>query len=474
MPTVWAIQSVRWIALFCYLGDGVTIHRWGVNMKKIRTLSEGNFLKLFFACVSAAFVVAAFFMPDRGTMLSGLWQILSQPGKISTNDFALGGFAATFLNMGLVGLCFVVLFAVLKAKANNVSTLAFLLTVGFSSWGITVLNIWPTILGVVVYSLVRKEKLGNNINAMMFSTGIAPLITDLLVRYPHGEAIGFNLPGLLLALIVGFLIGFLLPAGLGHAPNVHKGFDLYSAAVPVCFFAFFLNAALFKTMGIDLPAAPGADTLKVASQLGVNIFCLVVFGACVVIALMMGCTVKDYAGLLKSPGHVANISGTLGTSVFLMNVGVYGLFILAYYNVIGATFNAITFGIIFCMLCTCNSGSHPGNVWPIMLGYVVAATVSGWLSALAGGNFTLAINAQAIAIGLCFANGLSPITSKYGWFWGMVSAIMHYLLVTSVPNMHGGYCLYNGGFTAAVICLILVPELERFVKTKEEKKSLKA
>jgi hypothetical protein len=40
--------------------------------------------------------------------------------------------------------------------------------------------------------------------------------------------------------------------------------------------------------------------------------------------------------------------------------------------------------------------------------------------------------------------------------------------------MHGGYCLYNGGFTAAVICLLLVPELERFgVKSKEEKKSLK-
>ena len=39
--------------------------------------------------------------------------------------------------------------------------------------------------------------------------------------------------------------------------------------------------------------------------------------------------------------------------------------------------------------------------------------------------------------------------------------------------MHGGYCLYNGGFTAAVICLILVPELERFVKTKAERNAMK-
>ena len=442
-------------------------------MRKIREMSESDFLKGLFAFLSAAFVVAAFFMPDRDTMFSGLWQIWSQPGKISTNDFALGGYAATFLNMGLVGLCFTLLFVVLKATANNVSTLAFILTLGFSSWGITVVNIWPTILGVVVYSLVRKEKLGANINAMMFSTGIAPLISDLLVRYPNTEVVGFNLPGLLVTLLVGFLIGFLLPAGLGHAPNVHKGFDLYSAAVPVCFFAFFLNATLYKTLGVALPAAPAAETLQVASQSIVNIFCCIVFGACILGALAMGCKVKDYMQLLMAPDHVGSVSGKLGTSVLLMNVGVYGLFILAYYNLIGATFNGITFGIIFCMLCTCNSGSHPGNVWPIMLGYVVASYVFGWLSQLAGGTFATAINAQAIAVGLCFANGLSPITSKYGWFWGMVAAMMHYLLVTSVPNMHGGYCLYNGGFTAAVICLILVPELERFAKTKEERKALK-
>ncbi len=442
-------------------------------MKKLRNMSEGEFLKLFFAFISGAFVIAAFFMPDRGEMLSGLWKILSNPGKISTNCFALGGYAATFLNMGLVGFIALALFVVCKGTPNNVSTLAFLLTVGFSSWGINALNVWPTFLGVAVYALVKKEKLGANVNAMLFSTGIAPLISDLLVRYPNAEVVGFNLPGLLVTLLVGFLIGFLLPAGLAYSPAVHKGFDLYSAAVPVCLFAFFLNATLYKTMGINLPAAPDAATLQVASQSTVNIFCIVVFGLCVVVALAMGCKPGDYLALLKAPSHVGNISGTKGKEVFLMNVGVYGLFILAYYNLIGASFNGVTFGIIFCMLCTCNSGSHPGNVWPIMLGYVVGSTVFGWLSALAGGTYAMTINAQAIAIGLCFANGLSPITSKYGWFWGMVSAIMHFLLVTSVPNLHGGFCLYNGGFTAAVICIILIPELERFVKTKEERKALR-
>ncbi len=443
-------------------------------MKKIKSLTEGQFLKLFFALFSLAFLIAAVCMPDRGTMLSGLLTILSQPGKVSSNYFAIGGYAATFLNMGLVGLICLGLFLVFKGTPNNVSTLAVILTIGFGSWGINILNIWPTIFGVWGYCLVKKEKFGSQVNAMMFSTGIAPIISDLMIRYPNAEVVGFNLPGVLLALAVGFFIGFILPAGLAHSPKVHKGFDLYSAALPIGMTAFFLNATLFKTLGVALPAAPAAETLQVASTMTTNVFCGIVFGLCIVFAFLLGCKPKDYWRLLTDPSLVTNFSSTYGNAVFLMNVGVFGLFILGYYNLIGATFNGVTFGIIFCMLSTCNSGSHPGNVWPIMLGYFVASLVCDWLSTLVGGTFAMAINAQAICVGLCYANGLSPIADKYGWQYGFLAAVMHYLLVTSVPNLHGGFCLYNGGFTAALICLILVPELEKFFKTKDERKALKA
>ena len=175
-------------------------------MKKINNLSESSFLKLLFAFLTLAFLVAAVIMPDRAKMITGLWQILSQPSKVSTNYFAVGGYAATFLNMGLVALFSLALFHFCKATVNNVSTLAFILTLGFGSWGINVLNMWFSVLGVVLYGLVKKEKMGTLVNAMLFSTGIAPLITDLLIRYPHAEAVGFNLPGLGLALLVGAAI----------------------------------------------------------------------------------------------------------------------------------------------------------------------------------------------------------------------------------------------------------------------------
>lgn len=443
-------------------------------MKKIRSLSEGEFLKLFFAFFTAAFLIAAVIMPDRGSMLPGLWQILSQPSKLSTNYFAVGGYSATFLNMGLVALICLLLYIVFGATPTNVSTLAFVLTLGFGSWGINILNIWPTIFGVLIYCIVKKVKFSANVNAMLFSTGIAPLITDLMIRYPNAEAVGFNLEGILIALVVGFVIGFFLPAGLANSPKVHKGFDLYSAALPVGMTAFFLNATLFKTLGVALPAGADAAQLQVASRLTVNTFCILLFGACIVIAFALGCRPKDYWQLIIDPALVTNFSSTYGNPVFLMNVGVFGLFILGYYNLIGASFNGVTFGIIFCMLATCNSGSHPGNVWPIMLGYMVASAVCGFVSPLVGGTFTFAINAQAICVGLCYANGLSPIADKYGWRYGFLAAIMHYLLVTSVPTLHGGYCLYNGGFTAALICIILVPNLEHLSRDKFERKALKS
>ena len=449
-------------------------------MKKLNQWQEAKFLRLFFACLSACFLIAAFFMPDRDTMFTGLWKLLSGTCKISTNYFAQGGYAATFLNMGLVGVICTALVCLPGAKPNNVTTLGVILTIGFGSWGINPLNMVPTVLGVCLYALVKKEKLGAVSNAMLYSTGIAPLISDLLFRYPGTEYIGFNGLGIALAIFIGLVIGFFLPAGMAHAPNIHKGYDHYSAAVPIGFTAFFLRSALYTVLlGQKTSELSTMAALDVASWMNTNIFCLVLFALCIVFALLMGCTPRDYWNLMKDSGHGVCFSTKYGNATFLMNVGVFGLMILGYFNLAGAldgrnVWTGMTFGIVFCMLSTCNSGSHPRNVLPIMLGYIISSYLFAWLGKLLGNDsFALTIGNQSILIGLCYANGLSPITGKYGWGYGMLAAGLHYLLVTAVPDMHGGFCLYNGGFTAALICLLFVPQLERFCRTKEERKAAK-
>lgn len=449
-------------------------------MKKLNQLEESKFLRLFFAAVSLCFIAAAFAMPDRGNMLQGFWDILTNTCKISTNYFDLAGYSATYFNMGIVGIYCTLLCLLPGAKPNNVTTLAVILTIGFGSWGMNPLNMTPTILGAGLYALVKKEKIGTVSNAMMYSTGIAPLISDLLLRYPNAEVIGFNWLGLGIGLFVGLVIGFFLPAGLTHAPVVHKGYDHYSAALPVGMTAFFLRAVLYKVMGGTLPAAP-ANQLAEASWMNTNIFCFIVFGACIVVALLMGCKWKDYWNLLKDSGHGVSFTTKYSNAAFLMNMGIFGLMIVGYFNLAGAIdgsatkiWTGMTFGIVFCMVCTANSGSHPGNVWPIMVGYMVTSFLFGWIfKALGGENYALTIGSQTILIGMCYANGLSPIAGKYGIGYGALAGGLHYLLVSAVPDMHGGFLLYNGGFTAALICLMFVPQLERFCKTKEERKALK-
>ena len=314
---------------------------------------------------------------------------------------------------------------------------------------------------------------------LLFAIGISiTLVFAVIIAFqvtPDWLVIVGNYVGLLLlggmVIAIGLFIGFCLPAGLAHSPKMHKGYDLYSAAVPVGLTAFFVRALLYQALGGTLPGGASTD-LGVSSWNVANVFCFGVFGLCIVGALVLGCRPKDYWRLLRDPGYSVDFSQKYGNAAFLMNVGIYGLFIVLYYNLVGATFNAVTFGCIFCMLACCCSGSHPGNVWPIMVGYVAASFLGKWFCV--GEAYTQAINAQAIVVGLCFANGLSPISGRYGWPFGILAGMLHFTLVTSVPLLHGGFCLYNGGFTAAFVCMFFIPVFERFFRTKEERKLAKA
>ncbi len=436
-------------------------------MKRLNSLSSNAFLKLFFTYFSLCFLVAAFFMPDRADMLPGFWKILSSPAKASANYFSIGGYAATFLNMGLVGLICTGLYCIPGEKADHAATLVTILTTSFGAWGIHVLNMWPTSLGVMLYCWIKKKPLGNYTNAMLFSTGLAPFMSELMLRYPARDTIGFTPMGILLALVVGIFVGLFLPAGLDHSPRVHKGMAIYSAALPVGMTAFLLQGFLYKAIGIEVPPAVG--DIHVASPGIVNTFCLAMFATFVLVAYGMGARLKDHFTFMKDPGHVKCVTDSYGNATFLLNAGFYGIYVLFYYNIIGAEFNGITFGIIFGMLSTCNAGSHPGNVWPFMTGYAIASHLSQLLAQFAGGTFSQPLHAQAMMVGLCFSNGLTPISDTYGWRYGLFAAILHYYMVTTVPNLHGGFCLYNGGFTAALVCILLIPPLEHHFRPKKER-----
>ena len=446
-------------------------------MKKLKALEPSSFLKLLFAFFTLCFFVAAFFMPDRPDMLDGLLRIARHTDKVPTNCFdpSYGGYAGSFLNAGFVCLICTLLYCLPKAKASAPSVIGFLLTAGFAFWGINIVNIWFGFLGVGLYCLIKKQALGTQVNAMIFSTALCPLYADLLWAYPNDVEVPFHALGLILAIVVGIVVGFILPASLSYASNLHKGYSIYSAAVPVGFLAFLLRGLLYQAVGAKHGSYldKATTSTEFANSTICNVFCIALFVICIIVAIVMGCRKKDYLALLKDSGHGADYAQKYGTAAMLMNMGVYGLFIMLYYNVaawIGGSetvFNAVTLGCVFCMLSTCCSGAHPRNVWPIMLSYIGMSFLCQWISVdLLGMEFAQAVDAQAILIGLCFASGLAPLAGKHGWWVGLIAGALHYGLVTSVPMLHGAFLLYNGGLTCAFVCVILLPLLEHFKKIK--------
>ena len=432
-------------------------------------------IRLFFWLFAAACLLAAIAMPDRGQMVEGMLRLCTLPYQSANSyfDAANGGFAGTFLNAAIVCAVCAAIYSLPGSKPDGVSVLAYFLTAGFCFWGITVLNIWFCFAGVLIGCLIRKVKFYTQGNVFLFSTGIAPLMTDLLIRYPGAESRGVTLFGAVLTLLVCTVIGLILPAGLAHSPKVHKGYDLYSAAVPVGLTAFFLRAVLYRVLGGTLPDGVGVGAGD-GNWAVCNIFCIAVFVLALVLGLGLGGSFRQYGELLKDSGFGADYGAKYGAGTAILNFAIYGLFIVLYYNLIGAKWNAATLGCVFCMVCCCFKGSHPANVWSIMVGYVAASFAMKALCGVMGTEGALAINAQAIIVGLCFANGLSPVAGRYGWFAGILAGVAHYTLVTCVPLLHGGYLLYNGGFTGCILACLFVPVLEHFCKTKEERAQLKA
>ena len=225
---------------------------------------------------------------------------------------------------------------------------------------------------------------------------------------------------------------------------------------------FLLRALLYNTLGGELPEI--SANLSEGFPLLCNAFCIVVFGACVVAGFVLnGNSFRGYGKLLQDTGHKVDFSAEYGPAMTVMNLGIYGLFIVLYYNLVGATWTGPTIGVVFCMLACGVSGTHSGHVWPIMVGYFLLSLVG-----------QPSINAHVIVVGLCFAICPSPIARQLCRVSRIVAGALHYSLVTSVPALHGGFCLYNGGFTACFIALIIVPILEKYLKTKDERIARKA
>ncbi len=454
--------------------------------KAKQEMSSSKKILLTLTFLSLAFIVAALFKGNVVESLKGCLTINLSPSQFTRDYFKLGTVGGAFLNTGLIGLTVCGLLALTKAKCNGLTVAAYWLNVGFATFGMTFITMWPFIIGGFIYSRIKKVSFGSVINFALFSTALAPFAGDLLFRYPQAEARGFSFWGLAGALLLGIVAGCVMPALCGQSANFHKGYDLYNAGPAAGFLAFVVLCLLYKSTGI---AVPSNTDLGNGDKPFVNVFFLIVFTAMALAGCMMDkdCF-KNYKKLWQSDGYKMDYTAEFGVPATLINMGVYGLFILLYFNAVhgftmvdgaltftGAKFTGATMGAIMCMHAFSAQGAQPRTVFPIMIGYFLASLVPFacvYFGVVETSAWTL--TTQAMLVGMCFASGLAPVAGKFGFFAGIVAGAIHALLVMNVPALHGGFCLYNGGFTAGIAAFVLVPVLESFFGTKEERKARKA
>lgn len=444
--------------------------------------------------ISLAFLIAtpvALLYTREAAFFEGLRKILTSPSELVTDYFALGGLAPTFFNAAVCGLACNLIIRISKVKANATTLAGYLLVTAHCFYGLNFINMWPPFFGVIVYCAVMKKPFRENVHISFFSTALAPFVSDVLFRYSLGT---FNasetqvtVGGIILALAFGLAAGFVVPALLPGTTAMHRGYNMYKAGLAIGILGVFIYAFMYRTLGAGEPVKvvinnPAYYALPYAYRGFMNVFFAVLFGLTALSGFILnGRSFLGYRSLLKCTGQGTDFTDIFGMPLCLINIGIYGLCIVTYLNVIfilpaiftflpaGVGFTGATVGVTFAALTFAADGQHPRNVYPIVLGYVILFALTCVVSALTRFDMTWTLSTQGYINGLAFATGLCPFAGKYGVKIGILAGFVSAIICTSTAAMHGGFVLYNGGFNAGLTALMLLPILDFYkIKPKYE------
>ena len=418
-----------------------------------------------------------------------LWEIFTGPAKLVTDYFSLGCLASALFNAAICGLACTLIITVSRAHANSTTFAAYILVIAHCFYGLNFINMWPPFIGVLVYCKVKKISRRKNLHIAMFSTALAPFISDFLFYYPLTGALKigpFSVFGIILSIAFGILTGFLVPALLPGMSAMHRGYNMYKAGLAIGVLGIFVYCFMYKTFGIAphsavIDSAAAYETFGNVYYVFMNVFFAVIFTTALILGYILnGKSFRNYGKLTSSSGYGLDFADKFGMPLCLINFGVYGFCILAYLNVIfwlptvlpflpeGVGFTGATVGVTFAALTFSADGQHPRNVAPIALGYSILFAFVCGVCLIAGIDVPWALSTQAYINGLAFATGLCPIAGSYGFKYGVIAGLVSAIICTSTAAMHGGFVLYNGGFNAGLAAIILIPIFD-FYKIQPKK-----
>jgi len=384
-------------------------------------------------------------MNSPSEIIGGIKSIILNSDILITDYVEIAGVGPTLVNSGLLSLMIIAFYIYHGIKPNGSTIMSIWLTAGFAFFGKNILNIWPVILGVWLYSKYKKESFINYILIAVLGTTLSPAVSQLSFQ----NIFPINI-GVLIGVIIGIFIGFILPPLASSCIKIHQGYNLYNIGFAGGLIAMILMS-LYRILGIEFEKRfiwnTGNNLFFSIFLLGISLF-LIIYGI-----INNGKSLKNLKAIHGHTGRLISDYFLLYDNAAFINMGILGIFSTLYVIVVGGDLNGPTISGIFSIIGFGAFGKHIFNIMPVMIGAILSAFLNIWQ-----------LNSPNMLLTTLFSTGLAPIAGQFGWPIGILAGFLHVAVAMNIGYLHGGLNLYNNGFAAGFVAMILVPIIRGFGK----------
>ena len=437
----------------------------GKQILKYRVWSS-TYKMLFMVGFALTFIIIAFLSAPVDDVIAGLYRIFIYNNVLLTDYLYVGQLGGSFLNSGLLVLLCAILLRLNKAPFNGISFGSVLMVLGFSFLGKNLINILPIIAGVYLYAKYKKEPFLDYIHTSFLTTAMSPIVTEFM------NHVGLSfLFGIVLSTLIGLFLGFITPMMAIQFTKVSEGNNLYNIG--------FTAGILLTIISTVLMAFGYEHTPNLLINNDYHYFLMWYIYGVSICFIVIGLFTDRYAlryfwRIMQRPGTLLTDFAQLdGFSASLINMGVSGIMAVTYVVIVRGDFNGATISAIFSVIGFAMIGKHPKNIFPIMIGVALGSFLMTEYNALLGLNpQPIIISGTTAVLAALFGSALAPIGGKFGFISGVVAGFIHLAFVWRSADFHAGLNLYNHGFSAGMVAMVITPLLNAFIKPVNLPKSL--
>lgn len=411
-----------------------------------------RYKKMYSALLGFAAFLAAigFVLGDPSSILPGLWKIILTEDALITDYVEIAGVGAAFINSALVTLASIGILYFAGDPLNGYTLVEIGLMAGFSLFGKNIVNIWPIIAGTWLYAKAVREPFSKHASISLLATSLAPVVSYMSLDNGWGN--------LLAGVLVGVLVGFVLPPLSAYTYKIQNGMNLYNMGFACGLLALML-VPVMSSLGAELTVANHWATgynlqfgLIMVILCAVLIICGLFFAGRPAWAAWAG-----YRRLLRTTGRApSDYLRMFGAASVLLNMGINGLLGTGLLLITGGDLNGPTLGGIITIMGFSAFGKHAKNILPIMLGVVLGGVCMKW-----------GINHSSVQLAMLFGTTLAPISGYFGWPCGILTGFLHSAVVLHAGTPVEGINLYNNGFSGGLIAIVLYPILTSAIRHRK-------